>query len=150
MSESLSRLYLNVPFEEKNQAKSLGARWDLDKRAWWIDSSANKEQFSRWLKSKPNAEQPIYQDLDEDWSEEDLEDMLALDEIYALFVPWTCWKCKQDTLAFHGAANEYSMCVTPWLYWPDILDNIDQARRRLNLPRFGCIKPRFSKTVGEK
>ena len=30
------RIYLNVPFEEKDRVKSLGAKWDAEKKKWWI------------------------------------------------------------------------------------------------------------------
>jgi hypothetical protein len=31
-------LYLQVPYAEKDQAKAVGARWDPDRRQWWVDS----------------------------------------------------------------------------------------------------------------
>ena len=31
------RLYLNVPYEDKDDAKKLGARWDRSKKKWFID-----------------------------------------------------------------------------------------------------------------
>ena len=30
------RIYLNVPFEEKDRVKSLGAKWDPTKKKWWV------------------------------------------------------------------------------------------------------------------
>ena len=30
------RIYLNVPYEEKDCVKSLGARWDPTKKKWWV------------------------------------------------------------------------------------------------------------------
>lgn len=30
------RLYVKVPFEEKDEAKALGARWDPRKKKWWF------------------------------------------------------------------------------------------------------------------
>ena len=32
----MTRIYLNVPFEEKDRVKSLGAKWDAEKKKWWI------------------------------------------------------------------------------------------------------------------
>ena len=31
------RQYLNVPFKEKDEAKKLGARWDNDKKKWYME-----------------------------------------------------------------------------------------------------------------
>ena len=33
------RIYLNVPYEEKDAAKKLGARWDPEQRKWYIPPS---------------------------------------------------------------------------------------------------------------
>lgn len=52
--------YLDVPFKEKDQAKSLGARWDGAAKKWYVPSDLNEQldQFSRWL---PSANQPANQ-----------------------------------------------------------------------------------------
>ena len=46
--------YLDCPFEEKDDAKSIGARWDKDARKWFVPSEFYPmlEQFNRW---KPNG-----------------------------------------------------------------------------------------------
>jgi ribonuclease HI len=39
-----SKIFLNVPFAEKDVAKDLGARWDASKKKWYIfDNSENKD-----------------------------------------------------------------------------------------------------------
>ncbi|MFI0775137.1 AAA domain-containing protein [Streptomyces sp. NPDC021212] len=45
------RLYLQVPFEEKDEAKKLlRARWDGWKRLWYVDAArVSRHQASRWL-----------------------------------------------------------------------------------------------------
>ena len=45
------RLYLDVPFAEKDEAKrELGARWDAPKRLWYVDAArVSREQARRWL-----------------------------------------------------------------------------------------------------
>ena len=30
------RVYLSVPYEEKEEAKSLGAKWDALKKKWYV------------------------------------------------------------------------------------------------------------------
>ncbi|MBV8525688.1 MAG: hypothetical protein JOY71_26840 [Acetobacteraceae bacterium] len=40
--------------------------------------------------------------------------------------------------------------ATPYMYWSDILAQVDDARRQFGLPRMGVIKPRYSKTAGRK
>ncbi|MEV6484221.1 AAA domain-containing protein [Streptomyces sp. NPDC051576] len=50
-SEADGRLYLDVPFAEKDEAKrTLGARWDAPKRLWYVDATrVTREQARRWL-----------------------------------------------------------------------------------------------------
>ncbi|MGW3118747.1 AAA domain-containing protein [Streptomyces sp. NPDC001107] len=45
------RLYLDVPFAEKDEAKrELGAKWDAPKRLWYVDAArVSREQARRWL-----------------------------------------------------------------------------------------------------
>jgi hypothetical protein len=31
-----NRIYLNVPFAEKENAKTHGAKWDPKKKKWWV------------------------------------------------------------------------------------------------------------------
>ena len=48
-------IYLNVPFQEKDQAKSLGARWDAMAKKWYIPDNLTdqEEKFARWSEN-PN------------------------------------------------------------------------------------------------
>lgn len=48
-SPSSSKLYLNVPFAEKDEAKALGARWDAAKKKWYAPPGAEPDRFERWL-----------------------------------------------------------------------------------------------------
>lgn len=50
------KVYLEVPFIEKDNAKSLGARWDIDKKKWYYTGNDNKDKFVRWL---PKPSKPI-------------------------------------------------------------------------------------------
>ena len=45
-----NKIYLNIPFSEKDEAKKMGARWDSSKKKWYIDDKNKyKNQFlARW------------------------------------------------------------------------------------------------------
>ena len=45
------RVYLNCPYSQKEQAKSLGARWDQNMRRWYVclESNVDVAKFQRWL-----------------------------------------------------------------------------------------------------
>lgn len=42
--------YRAVPFEDKDEAKSLGAKWDYVQRSWYIPAGFSDAQFARWPK----------------------------------------------------------------------------------------------------
>jgi hypothetical protein len=56
------RTYLNVPYAQKDAAKSLGARWDQGARRWFVPSKIPTDQFNQWLPhqnpSKPTHRKP--------------------------------------------------------------------------------------------
>lgn len=45
----MKRVYLNVPFAEKDEAKALGARWCPERRLWYIPQGLSRKLF-RWPK----------------------------------------------------------------------------------------------------
>jgi len=40
---------LNVPFSEKEEAKSLGAKWDAVEKTWYLPFESGKENIAQWL-----------------------------------------------------------------------------------------------------
>lgn len=45
----MAQIYLNVPYKDKDSAKSLGARWDNDARQWFVPEGRELMPFSAWL-----------------------------------------------------------------------------------------------------
>lgn len=45
----VQRVYLTCPFEEKDECKLLGGKWDPDKKKWYVPSGLSVEKFSKWL-----------------------------------------------------------------------------------------------------
>lgn len=43
-----NRLYLEVPLAEKDKAKAFGARWDPDKKHWWVPVHLYKGELRGW------------------------------------------------------------------------------------------------------
>ncbi|MDE5738465.1 MAG: hypothetical protein K2H93_08880 [Oscillospiraceae bacterium] len=43
------KYYLRVPFEEKDEAKKYGAKWDAVKKMWYYVNPNDKEKFQKWL-----------------------------------------------------------------------------------------------------
>src|SRR6516225_6281568 len=42
------RTYLAVPYEERDQAKAIGARWDAVKKAWYVGPGVEPEKIAKW------------------------------------------------------------------------------------------------------
>ena len=77
----MSRIDLNVPFGEKDEAKRLGARWDGDRKVWYVPAEVNPSAFGRWLSgvSDINVRASIY--------------FIAQSESH-------CWKCRERTRVY--------------------------------------------------
>jgi hypothetical protein len=43
------RVVLNCPYEQRNQAKALGARWDPAIKKWYVDDPKDLAPFAQWL-----------------------------------------------------------------------------------------------------
>jgi len=55
MTGTSTRVYLAVPYDEKDEAKLHGARWDPDVKKWWIDRHKIAEYpgIARWITDSP-------------------------------------------------------------------------------------------------
>ena len=42
------RFYLDCQFDEKDMCKSIGGRWDIDERKWYVPAELNPDGFRRW------------------------------------------------------------------------------------------------------
>lgn len=43
-----SKLYLNVPYAQKDAAKALGARWDAATKKWYVPAGKDPAPFAQW------------------------------------------------------------------------------------------------------
>ena len=42
-------IYLECPFSEKDECKSLGGKWDPEKKKWYIPDGIDANKFKKWL-----------------------------------------------------------------------------------------------------
>lgn len=47
------RINLRCPFQDKDLAKQLGARWDPGLRVWYVENTADLTPFARWIPGHP-------------------------------------------------------------------------------------------------
>ena len=48
-------VYIKVPFDEKDEAKGLGARWDSAKKSWYCNKK-DVDKFSKWINNNSDYE----------------------------------------------------------------------------------------------
>lgn len=57
----MEKFYLSVPFEEKDIAKSKGARWEPEKRKWYVPEGLDSLHFIKWIPElTPENEHNLY------------------------------------------------------------------------------------------
>jgi exodeoxyribonuclease VII large subunit len=52
------KIFLNVDFSEKDEAKRLGARWDFRQKKWYVPAGHDLAPFTRWLPVNTNPVPP--------------------------------------------------------------------------------------------
>lgn len=88
----MTRTDLHVPFEQKEEAKIFGARWDPEKRCWWTDAR-NLEPFARWLTPQELKPDPMVPQV---LPEPNFPNVRAPG--FAIITGATdCWKCHAST-----------------------------------------------------
>ena len=51
-------IILKVPFSEKDKAKALGARWNSERKAWYVPDGQDITPFKRWHTPQPSGSTP--------------------------------------------------------------------------------------------
>lgn len=46
------RIDLQVPYSEKEEAKRVGAKWDIAKKKWYVENPEDLMLYKKWLKDK--------------------------------------------------------------------------------------------------
>jgi hypothetical protein len=54
------RIYLECSFDEKDHCKSLGARWDKDKKKWFITDEMDPLLFQKWWPDRESSSDKEY------------------------------------------------------------------------------------------
>ena len=71
-------LLLNVPYEEKDEAKALGARWNADIKKWYVFSGKDYHKFDKWIARKKY-------------------NTIICDRIYVIVGMMKCFRCHKQT-----------------------------------------------------
>lgn len=74
----MERIYLDVPYVAKDEAKALGARWDPTARRWFVPAGVDAGPFARWIE----PELPVFRGP-----------KLV---VQIVWMPDHCWKCAES------------------------------------------------------
>jgi len=58
-----NRLYLDCPYEDKDAARALGARWDGGKSLWWVHADQYRDGLLRWPPKTVGRTHPTLNDV---------------------------------------------------------------------------------------
>jgi hypothetical protein len=79
------KFYINVPYAEKDIVKKLGAKWDSQKKSWFIPEKIALIKFEKWI--EPN----LFECID--------SNIRSLGFFVAESLS-SCWNCKRITQVF--------------------------------------------------
>lgn len=51
-------MILKVPYAEKDEAKALGARWNAQRKAWYVPDETDAAPFERWSVKGDGGQEP--------------------------------------------------------------------------------------------
>ena len=49
-------IFLNCPFNEKDECKALGAKWDPERKRWYVPDGIDASSFQKWIESDKKEE----------------------------------------------------------------------------------------------
>jgi len=81
--EPMPRVDLRVPFDERDEAKRLGARWDADAKVWYVPDGLDPAPFDEWLP------EPI-----------DTTVNIRCNRFFIAEGMQKCWACEKNTRVF--------------------------------------------------
>jgi hypothetical protein len=84
MTDIEHREYISVLFEDKDYAKSLGAKWDGEKRKWYIPENINEINKLKLQEKYKTNNEPILELIGEDRT-------FGGNELFVDLIPSTCW-----------------------------------------------------------
>lgn len=97
-------LLLNVPFDEKNEVKDMGAGWNPTIKKWYVQDKKEYYKFVKWFSGDSHL------------------DLIICDHLYILEGSHTCFKCKKKTTVIGFGIENYIMFELEDLFEENSLD----------------------------
>lgn len=80
-------LLLDVPYNEKDEAKALGARWNPELKKWYVQNEKNYYKFTKWIFNEGCS--------------------VACKNLYIVEAKRQCYKCNYETTVVSLATDDY-------------------------------------------
>lgn len=80
-------LPLNVPYEEKDEAKRIGARWSPRLKKWYVQDKRDYHKFAKWILTQGF--------------------IVACDAIYVIEGKQNCFRCGKETRVIGFALENF-------------------------------------------
>ncbi len=130
-------LKINVPFSEKDKAKSIGARWNSQQKTWYIPNNIKCfKLFHKWM--------PII-----DFN------VIIRNYTYICFNSRKCWKCgsKTPVIAISGKIFDVKDTDTDWESFKQFeffynIEYIPEELSNIISKHFPFLKIGYSQTLG--
>jgi len=89
-----AKIYLNVPYKEKDVAKSMGARWDVQVKKWFFEGQLKEiAEFGKWIA-------------------EGYEQTLIVYECFHIIESLrTCFRCSKNTRVIGFGIGDHSILI---------------------------------------
>lgn len=87
----MPKVFLDVPYSEKDVAKQLGAKWSPELKRWYIPEGVDAVAFEKWL--PPIIKPSLY----------------ALPKFYLVMASVECYKCGEVAKVYCVASDKYEM-----------------------------------------
>lgn len=91
-------LILKVPYEEKDEAKVLGAKWNPQLKKWYVEKRKDYHKFIKWILGD---KEQVY---------------ILCDYFYIVEGLHTCFKCRNLTQVIGYGVKKYFDVCNPELY----------------------------------
>ena len=136
-----SRIYLNVPFSEKDSARELGARWDPEIKRWYVPDQMALHPFARWNAGHPPA-----------------DELRMVAPVLLIEAAATCWRCRCRSPVFCLACHDVREPSDRRPSDPDndellLISDLTSVERRIqqHLRKIAAgYRPDWSSTKGER
>lgn len=84
------KLYLDVPYDQKEEAKALGAKWNPRIKKWYIDTSPEEYiRFAKWILRETD------------------DAIIAIEYLHVVEGQRVCWKCRRPTRVIGLGIGEF-------------------------------------------